>query len=454
MNIERTTTNYSSLSFKNILKVIAIAIVVLTLGYAIAQAEWKYLGVLLVPALIYVSIRKPFIFPFGAYAFFMPFDSISSLTGSEKITTLTKVFGILTILVLILKGTFERKFRKPHPVSLWWLLFIFYGILTIVWADKTDLAIGQVPTAVGLLLLYLVTTTYRADREDYETLKWAILLGGVSASSLAIHGFINGFNEFGRATLIFGGTAMNPNTLSFYMLLPLSICIEKYLKHTDKKTKGLFLALCAVILFCIIISGSRANMTAAGIILIVFIYSGKRRLGLSVGLLMIGIILIQFIPEIFYSRWEKAMSTGGSGRLDIWYTGWKALEKYWLFGIGLLNFPIAYTEFASYAPNFQGINRDAHNIFLAVAVELGILGFILFVLAIWHHYALLKKSYPNGDSGQVMLKASFWAILLSSSFNQRLWEKGFWLIWMMIVIYGNVLRRERTPTYKSRISNL
>jgi O-antigen ligase len=450
MNIVRATTNNSSFSFGNILKVIVVAIVVLMIGHAIAQANWKYLGVLLVPVLIYVSIRNPFIFPFGAYVFLMPFDSISSITGSGKIVTLTKVFGALTILVLAFKGTFERKFRKPDSVSLWWILFIFYGILSIVWAYKTDVAIGQVPTAAGLLLLYLVTTSYRIDKEDYETLKWALLLGGLFASFLAIHGFISGVKQYGRATLIIGDMAMNPNSLSFYMLLPLSICVEMYLKHNNKKMKGLFLAFCAVIVFCVVISGSRANMMAAGIILMVSIYSGNRKIGLSVGLLMIGIILIQFIPETFYSRWEKAMSTGGAGRLDIWYAGWKALEKYWLFGGGLSNFLKSIQNFLATLPVF-GIHRDPHNTYLAVAVELGIVGFILFVLSIWHHYRLLKKKYLAGDSGQVMLKASFWAILVSSSFGQRMWDKGFWLLWMMIVIYSSIMRREKNNLKSSQI---
>src|SRR4030067_3501259 len=88
----------------------------LIIGAALADAKWLYLGVPLIPFMIILSLRKPFIFPFGAYAFLLPFDSLLSLTGSARGPTLTKFLGIFTILILLFKGAFEKKLKRPDKV--------------------------------------------------------------------------------------------------------------------------------------------------------------------------------------------------------------------------------------------------------------------------------------------------------------------------------------------------
>ena len=66
-------------------------------GNAIADAKWIYLAALLAPFLIYISIKNPFIFPFGLYVFLLPFDDVIILTEGSKGPTLTKFLAILTI---------------------------------------------------------------------------------------------------------------------------------------------------------------------------------------------------------------------------------------------------------------------------------------------------------------------------------------------------------------------
>lgn len=427
--------------FKNTLLIVIGIFYGLLITQATYDEKWIYFGVLLLPLLVYVSIKKPFLFPFGAYVFLLPFDSISSITGSTKVVTLTRILGILTILILFLKGTFENKLKRPDAVTIWWILFMLYGVLSILWAVKPEYVIGRIQTAVGLLLLYLIIASYKFQKDEYEIIKYCILIGAFIAATISIYAFTSGFFHQ-RASLSFGGMEANPNGLAFSLLLPISICLEQIMKKNNKTIRSIFAFILTVIIFCVIITGSRANMIAVGIIFIIYISFTRRRIALAITLIIIGMILIQLIPDVFYERWGKVIETGGSGRLDIWYVAWKTLEKYWLIGAGLSNFPEAYTEYASYAPNFAGINRASHNIYIGTFVELGIIGFILLILAIWKHYRLLQSRFIQRDISQIMLKAAFWAILLSSSFNDRVWDKRFWLLWMMILMYSNVSRRE------------
>jgi O-antigen ligase len=167
----------------------------------------------------------------------------------------------------------------------------------------------------------------------------------------------------------------------------------------------------------------------------------KKKISFGLVATALGFIVMTFVPDYFVERISQAGETGGAGRLDIWYVGWRALEKYWLVGAGFGNFPNAYTEFADYAPHFQGGNRASHNIFVGSFVEVGVIGLSLLVLAIIKHFRLIQLRGIRFDKELIMLNAVFWGMLVSSLFLDTLLYKPFWLLWMMIVMYRNASRK-------------
>lgn len=410
---------------------------VLIIAKTIADFRLVYLGILLLPLLIFLAIQKPVIFPFGVYVFFIPFDPISSIT-SGNIFTLTKLLGILTMLILFVKGIVENKFIKPNRVAIWWVLFILYGLLTVSWAINPEKVINSIPTAMGLLIFYLLVASYQFKKEDYETLKWFILLGGIVAAIVVCYGYTIG-KFYGRASLMFGDRIANPNGVAIAMLIPLSLCVEKLLRKNKKIVKVLYIISFALLVYAIIITGSRKALLGVGLILIVYQILSSKKMSLSFVVIVIGIGIMQFIPHYHLERWGAAVETGAGGRLDIWYVGLQSLKKYWLSGAGLSNFPEAFTEHVYHSLNYVGIQRVAHNEYLKTIVELGIMGFMLFVIAIWNHYRLLQTRII--DMNKIMLKASFWAILMIMLSADVTWNKSYWLLWMMIVIDKNLLNQ-------------
>ncbi len=140
-------------------------------GTAIADTKWVYFGIVLIPFILYICIKKPFIFPFGLYVFLLPFNAVLALTGSAKGATLTKFLGILVILVLSLKGAFEKRLKQPDYAAVWMVLFVLYGALSMLWAIDGKIGLEFLRTTTGLLILYLVSKSYQIDRSEYETLK-------------------------------------------------------------------------------------------------------------------------------------------------------------------------------------------------------------------------------------------------------------------------------------------
>lgn len=426
--------------YKNVIWIITGLILAVIVGAAIADAKWIYFGVILSPFIIYICIEKPFIFPFGLYVFLLPFGSILSVTGDAQGASLTKIFGALTILALSLKGAFENKLKKPDIASIWWVLILFYGLLSIWWAIKPEAVLSVQKTLFSLLLFYLLVASYKIQRTEFETLKWCILLGGVLASVYLIYN--RSLDDQSRVSLMYGESATDPNVFAFSLIIPASISIEMMMKHKGVMMKALFGVSIGVLLYSIILSGSRGGMLGIGMVIIVYILLIKQRITFVTMTIIIGIILISFIPEFFFDRWGSAIERGGAGRLDIWYAGYKALGKYWLFGAGLNNFHGAYNEFANYSPSFQGWNRAPHSIYLGFFVQLGVVGITLMVLAIRAHYKIIQSRFSKHNIDSVALMAAFCAVLVSSFFLDTFEQKSFWLLWMMIMMQRNVLDGE------------
>lgn len=420
----------------------------------IVYHEFFWAAVPAIPLFLYLSIRKPFIFPLGAYALLLPFDAVLSVTGHTQGATLTKILGVMTMLVLLLKGSFEKRFTRPNKVVFCWTSLVLYASLTILWAIDPAAALARIPTAIGLLALYLVASFYRITEKEWGTLKTAILLGGFLASIFAIYAYFSGqfFGPTQRATLMLGNRETNPNELGLSMLMPIAICIE--MLFAGKKMEGRkfsLLVVFATVLFCVILSGSRGTMLSIGIIFAVYLFSSRRKFTTALLFTSISLPGIFFMLPFLTARWHKAYSSGGAGRLVIWHVGLKAFESYWITGAGLENFPFAYQKFIGYSRGFVRFYQASHNIYLNLAVEMGITGILILFWGLKGHYALIRSNNDSNKKDKVMLTAVFWGMLAASFFDDFFWEKTMWLFWMSVLMRDNLIKKEIQPAPQTLI---
>jgi O-antigen ligase len=434
--------------YKYAVWIIAATIVVMITGIVIAEGKWIYSVALLVTVgAFFISIKRPFIFPFGVYALLLPFDSLLSLTGNEG-STFTKSLGILTAIVFFVKGSFEKTLKRPDKVTIWLTIFFAYAFLSIIWATFPGITIGAVSSTAGLLILYLVVTCYPVTKNEFDTVKWLILVGGLLAAMVTIYQFTNGIvysNFGGRGTLLFGDRLVGPNKLAFDMLFPLSIAIGMAMEKKQIIIKIVLSLILGAIVFGIFLTGSRGGLAASATILIVYMFFSKKRITLGIVFVIVAVVVIPMIPEFFFQRIGDSVSSHAEGRGDIWVVGLHVLDKYWLLGAGQDNFEKVYTEFASYAPIFEGVDRSAHNLYLRAFVELGIVGFSLLIISLAKHYQILRLRINryDCDDNQTMLKAVFWGMLVSSLSQDTFFYKSFWLLLIMILLHKKVLLSEQ-----------
>lgn len=418
------------------------AFLTIIMAFAIAEAKWHYLLIVSAPFFIYIAIKSPFILPFGLYVLLIPFDPILAVLGFAKGATLTKFIGILAILVLTLKGFIENKFIRPGSVAIIFMLFIAYCFLTFLWAIDSGHVFSQMPTLIGLFVFYLITSLYKIKEQEYKALTWCVLFGGILAAVLTFYMFNTGlgFAHTQRATITLMHESLNPNALAISLLIPVSVCTQMmFIKPVKKIHRVFFLCLFLLMVYVIILTGSRKSLIGVGIILAFFYTHIKNKLTFATIALIGAMVLLALTPDYFIERIGSSIEDGGAGRLVIWHVGVKALREYWLLGAGFGNFPLAFNQFINEVPSFAGFSRGAHNIYLMILIETGVVGLFLFFWTLKKHYELLKVHSMRQDLNLVMLKASFWSILIAGFFADILLDKACWLLFMMIVMYRNVL---------------
>lgn len=164
-------------------------------------------------------------------------------------------------------------------------------------------------------------------------------------------------------------------------------------------------------LFALFLTGKRAHivfLAAVNIVGYYFYNDDKKRgrifkiLAISVCTLLLFIVAAQFVPSImlFYNRFVETANSGDitMGRIAFYIVAIEQFIKNPIFGIGWGGFKYVNTGYAGFR---SGSYANAHNMYLQLLCETGILGFCLFMLLFWGVFTksvkLLKKAKKCED---------------------------------------------------------
>jgi O-antigen ligase len=410
------------------------------LGYAIGRGNWAFVIATLVLPL---ALVWPVETALGAFALIVPFDEITGVGNGT--VTVTWLVGVFALVMLLMVGVLQKRLEIPPRAALWWTLLVAWGGFSAFWAIDPSSAIAKLPTALSLLLIYLATASLEISDRELSTISLFAIAGGCAAAVFAVHAFFSGSFYHGgemRGSLVVGAKETDPNIFAASLLLPLALAVGRFLAPSGRLQKMLMLGACAVISLGMLVTQSRGAVLAMAVMIFVYLYRFRIKLRVVVPVFVCAVTFAS-VWDLLFTRFEKAGASGGGGRLDIWLAGLEAIKKYGLLGAGMENFGFAYNEYARFSPKFRGYSFGAHNIYLQIAVEYGVVGVLLLVAAL--HSQLKMLSAPPSEKGRlssnVPFEAAGWAILSSGFFLGVLWLKSFWLVWMLLVVAGKLNRR-------------
>jgi len=268
----------------------------------------------------------------------------------------------------------------PHATMSLVFLYASYGMLCFL-ASQTLLRGSQARQAAGIFSLYGAAVACFA------------LIQGISS---------NGKLYWLRQPRMGGwiyGPYVNHNHYAglMEMLAPIPLVLS-LTQLAPARVRNLAAAAAAVMVGTIFLSGSRGGMFAIIVellILSLFLVKQKRGLRDAIGLGVFLAIVAGLLLWIGGSDLSQRIATVGPShpelsadiRVDINRDGWRMFLVRPILGWGLGTFPTVYPEFRSFYTNF--FVNEAHNDYLQLLVEMGLLGFATMV---WFMVTLYRNA--------------------------------------------------------------
>ncbi len=361
--------------------------------------------------------------------FIVPWEDSISVT---TLGSLARVMGLVVAAFWVATMLLEGRFRKPHLFHAIVLLFFLWNFVSVFWSPDSESTIQRIKTYSQIFLLMLIFWEVFQKPENLMAGLQAYVYGSYILIASTIYNYING-NIAVAYEGRYSATGVNAVDLTLILMMGLPVAMQLFFAAGQNK-KGMILKLInlayiPLAIFSIILTGSRTSLIAVipfGIYLV-----GTQQIKFDRKILVFIILLVSllamlpFIPQAITAR----LGTLGSsieagdlgGRVELWLQAIQVFSNHPFLGLGSGTLDSA-------------IGSAAHNTFVSVATETGIIGFVLFitVLAIVIFRAM---NIPNGNSGLWVAIFLTWAIgVCSLSWEFR---KLTWLFLNFIVIEGS-----------------
>ncbi|MCX5713838.1 MAG: O-antigen ligase family protein [Candidatus Omnitrophica bacterium] len=316
------------------------------------------------------------------------------------------VFVVLLIVSFLLKIILKRTgFLVSPKVALPIFLFFLINCLSIIHSSNyVDTLKGGI---LRLLMYILVFLAVAREVRDRRFLTWIIISAGLGLALVSIDGiwqvvggkdFIRGYEPvlnigLARATASFNDS----NVMGVYLsaLSPLMFGLALY--SFKGKGKIIFVLLSVLALTGIVLTYSRPTLLAVYIVL--FFLGSVKKDKLIIACLVLFTIISPFILPKSVKEWARELEYNplrimcNDDRIAIYRNSLRMIKAHPVIGVGANTFMKNYRYYKEFPEYRNVVTIDyiyAHNNFLHMAGELGLLGLSLFL---WFLYAIFRQGF-------------------------------------------------------------
>lgn len=367
-----------------------------------------------------------------------------SFLGIFSMVTPIKIIGTLTFISALIhksgqKGAWDF-FRKTQIKYFFlFLTWIFIsGFTQPGWASRENFTMFIANTILGITIILLLR-----DIKKLRSMLWLITISIFFICLQTILSYIG----IERA----GGTGYGPNEFAIAILPFIAITFYMAISEKNKLLKLISIGIMVIIFLALISTVSRGGIIGIAGMLLFALFKSKQKLITIIAIFIVVILFINFMPQNLRDRFSKtkvsehALGTG-DGDIDsttrryyLTQAGWRMFLEHPLFGIGIGNY---YYENRNYAPVHPG---RAHNMYIEIMAELGIIGIFLFLGTIFFTLkglnGIIKSKSPLTGYAKgfyiglvgfliagILLHAQqdriLWFIIFMSAALERIYEKN------------------------------
>lgn len=359
----------------------------------ISQNKELILGLFVLGAIV-LTFYKPYVgyILYVIFIFLRPQDD-RPLVGTYHIPQLLAVLVILSYVVHSFVGGKKQVFPKEKTFYLF-LAFFVWMLVSSMFAVHEAVAWFSVNNFLFIVVLVYLTIQMVDTEKKLKILLLVLLFCGfVLSYEMQFSGShmmesIGGAQFYRQNILRLNVNFGQPNYLAFTMVVMFCIALTMAIYSERMLLKLIFLSLCPIYIYTLMQTASRGGTLSFLSVLVVFWLSAKRKVVSLIIFAALAITLIpiahEYVPNYFNrleTIWNYKEDVSAYGRPELWKLGIEFIKERPLFGIGLGNFEYL-------APN------SAHNSYIQIASELGIVGFLIWMVFLftgWMNLFLLKR---------------------------------------------------------------
>lgn len=406
------------------------------------------------------------ILPLFLMVVFIPLDALANRIFSflpvSPATALTAATAAAFALRLPQRPRTAR-LGVDDPVLRWLALFALAAVVSLIFADNRQMATDAMGRISGMMALLLLTVLVIEQHWQMRLVVLGFIGATLFSGAIVIMETILGVrllsSQEAAVTAAWRGVARsagasdyNPTAVAIMTgagtVLALVLLVE-WPRH-----RMLTFATALVGTVSVVLSFARSAALCFTLVTLVWAWRHRRNryfpLGLMTAVLAV-FAALPFVPELYWQRMGTLLN------FDADYTLWRRLGynligvelflEHPLVGVGPGNFPHHYIDSDyRFMPGRTLFSRDLHNMYLGVAVELGLLAFIPFlamigtgVLGLRRAIATTRDAEINAFSTALLFTAA--GYLLSATFLPSQFHKLTWILIGLTCVQARLARQ-------------
>jgi O-antigen ligase len=376
------------------------------------------------------------------FIFSIPWEGVIDVPG---LGTGAKLAGLALAGSWLATVVIRREFRKPKPFHILVCLFVVWNAVSIFWSADHGKSAAHLRTWFQLLGFVVIIWDLYTTRTALLAGLQAFIFGEYVAVGSAIVNFLSGDPFYSHYQRFSPSEQSNPD--GFGLIVVLGLPVAWYLASSMSTTKiGNLLKFInytyiPLAFVGLTLSGTRTAFIAS-IIAMAFGLASITRLRLASRitiLLLLTLAVFLILPHVqelrsfqrFGTTYTELTQGDLNNRTNNWQQGLISFTEHPLLGVG-----------SNMYRSVNKLGKLAHNSYLSVLVELGMVGFILFgsILAIAGIQALHQ---PKWEASFWLTQLAVWAIGASTLTYEH--RKATWLFLGLVIVDAALTQTEKKP---------
>ena len=365
------------------------------------------------------------------FVFTIPWQNCLPL---ESVGTVSQAVGVTAFIATVLWCLSAGRILRPGRTLWLTAAFATCALLSAGWSPDPAATLSRVQTIFQLLAMFWLISELVRESAHIDSILIAYVAG---ATVNAIATFAQFLSGNANQDLRYTATGFNPNDGALTLALAIPLAWFLMMQSRPLWLRLSFFAYLVLAPIAIALSGSRTGALACAAALL-FSGFGMRRMRFSRQLMLAGVLglcvwcAVSIVPETSWSRIltisEQVHSGDLNRRMSVWAAGAKAFLEHPLFGVG----EGAYLQVSD---KYFGESFVAHNTFISVLVELGIVGFLLFAAILLITATSIRNLQNTSRSMWTALAATWLVGVMAATWET---QKPTWLFIALIAAAARV----------------